>query len=122
MPTLTCTRCQEPIDTAAGYLVAGDEMQFTNAADPKLATCEEAMHFVCPAAAAPKPVRITTFDQIHASVAEHWRREAVRNTPKAVARRAIFTLSSALAELDAADRAETLAVLRDEIPGLPATA
>jgi hypothetical protein len=34
----------------------------------------------------------------------------------------VFTLGSALADLDAADRAAVLALLRDEVLALPATA
>src|SRR5687768_3557390 len=46
--TLTCTRCRRPIDASAGYLVAGDELQFTSLPDPQLEPHEEPMHFVCP--------------------------------------------------------------------------
>jgi hypothetical protein len=46
--TVMCARCHEPIDTAEGYIVAGDDLQFTDLADPRLEAHEEAMHFVCP--------------------------------------------------------------------------
>jgi hypothetical protein len=63
-----------------------------------------------------------TFDQIHARVAAHYRAEAIRNAPKPQAVRAVYTLGSLLADLDAADRVTVLALLRDEIRSLPVTA
>jgi hypothetical protein len=63
-----------------------------------------------------------TFDQIHARDAEHQVREATRNSPEAVARRAVFALASALPDLGAADRAAVLELLRDEVLALPVTA
>lgn len=63
-----------------------------------------------------------TFDQIHKRVAEHQAREAARNAPLAVARRAVYELSSALADLGADDRAAVLDLLRDEVLSLPVTA
>ena len=63
-----------------------------------------------------------TFEQIHARVAEHHAAEATRNAPLAVARRAVYTLSSALADLGAADRGAVLDVLKAEVLGLPVTA
>jgi hypothetical protein len=63
-----------------------------------------------------------TFDEIHARVAEHALREAERNAPKPTAIRAVYTLSSALADLCAADRAAVLELLRDEVLALPVTA
>ena len=65
---------------------------------------------------------VITFDQNHARVAAHQRQEAARNAPLAVARRCVFELSSALADLGAADRAAVLELLRDEVLGLPVTA
>jgi hypothetical protein len=63
-----------------------------------------------------------TFDQIHARVAAFHAAEAARNAPKPQAVRAVYTLGSLLAELDAADRSAVLALLRDEILSLPVTA
>jgi hypothetical protein len=63
-----------------------------------------------------------TFDQIHQRVAEHQAAEAVRNNPKAVARRCVFELSSALADLGATDCQSVLELLRDEVLGLPVIA
>ena len=63
-----------------------------------------------------------TFDQIRDRAANHQAAEAARNAPRAVARRAVFELSSALADLGAADRAAVLALLRDEVLALPVTA
>jgi hypothetical protein len=65
---------------------------------------------------------VITFDEIHARVADHARRDAARNAPEAVARRAVYQLASALADLGAADRAAVLALLRDEVLALPVTA
>ena len=45
---ITCARCKQPINTTEGYLVAGDELQFTTLAEPMLKPYEEALHFVCP--------------------------------------------------------------------------
>lgn len=63
-----------------------------------------------------------TFDQIHQRVAAYHAAEAARNAPAAVARRAVYTLSSTLAELGATDRAAVLELLRDEVISLPVTA
>ena len=63
-----------------------------------------------------------TFPEIHAHVAEHYRAEAIRNAPKPAAIRAVYTLGSLLADLDAADRSDVLDLLRDEILSLPVTA
>ena len=63
-----------------------------------------------------------TFDQIHARVAAFHAAEAIRNAPKPQAVRAVYALGSLLADLDAADRAAVLALLRDEILSLPVTA
>jgi hypothetical protein len=46
--TVTCSRCKQPIDTTEGYIVTGEELQFTNLPDPKLEWHEEALHFACP--------------------------------------------------------------------------
>jgi hypothetical protein len=54
------------------------------------------------------------FDQIHTRMAEHQHAEAARNAPLAVARRAVFELSSALADLGAGDRREILELLAVE--------
>lgn len=43
-----CDRCKQPIDTTVGYLVTGDELQFTDAPDPQLQDHEKTTHFVCP--------------------------------------------------------------------------
>lgn len=56
-----------------------------------------------------------TFDQIHQRVADHWQAEAKRNAPLAGARRAVYSLASALSELGADDRAAVLALLADEL-------
>ena len=63
-----------------------------------------------------------TFDQIHKRVAEHQAREAARNAPLAVARRAVYELGSVLEDLNAADRAVVLELLKDEVLGLPVVA
>jgi len=55
------------------------------------------------------------------SAARHARREAARNAPKPAALRCVYELGSRLADLDAADRAQVLGVLREEILTLPAT-
>jgi hypothetical protein len=55
-----------------------------------------------------------TFDEIHAGVAERQRIEAARNSPAAIARRAVFTLASALADLGAEDRRAVLVLLAEE--------
>lgn len=55
-----------------------------------------------------------TFDQIHEIVAAHQRAEAERNTPIATARRAVFTLSSLVGELSAAEAAEILDLIDAE--------
>jgi hypothetical protein len=67
-------------------------------------------------------VAVITFDQIRQRVAEHQVREAARNAPIAVARRAVFELSSALADLSATDRRAVLDLLKDELHGLPVIA
>jgi hypothetical protein len=56
-----------------------------------------------------------TFDQINTRVSAHHAAEAVRNAPKPSAIRAVYTLSSLLAELDAVDHAAVLELLRDEV-------
>ena len=61
-------------------------------------------------------------DQIEARVAAHHAAEAVRNASKPSAIRTVYALSSLLAELDAADRAHVLGLLREELLGLPVTA
>jgi len=63
-----------------------------------------------------------TFDEIRTRVAEHQAAEAARNAPIAVARRAVFELSSALSDLSAADRAAVLEPLKDELCGLAVVA
>lgn len=45
---------------------------------------------------------VITFVRIRERVAAHQRQEAIRNAPEAVARRAVFELNSALADLGAA--------------------
>jgi hypothetical protein len=67
-------------------------------------------------------VRTLTFDEIHERVAAHHAAEAGRNAPKPTAIRAVFTLASLLADLDATDRAQVLNLLRDEVLSLPVTA
>jgi hypothetical protein len=59
-----------------------------------------------------------TFDQIHVRVAEHEAAEAARNSPVAVARRAVDTLNSALADRDPDERAGIVALAAEELPGL----
>lgn len=65
---------------------------------------------------------VVTFEQIAERVADHARAEAVRNAPVAAARRAVFTLTSALADLSAADRQAVLDLLKDELYGVAVTA
>lgn len=57
---------------------------------------------------------IITFEQIAQRLAEHARAEAARNAPEAVARRAVYTLASALADLGAEQRREILELLAAE--------
>jgi hypothetical protein len=47
---------------------------------------------------------------------------ATRNAPKPAAIRCVYELGSLLADLDAADRAAVLDLLREELLALPATA
>ena len=63
-----------------------------------------------------------TFDEIHERVAAHHAAEAGRNAPKPTAIRAIYMLSSLLAELDASSRQEVLSLLCDEVLAQSATA
>jgi hypothetical protein len=63
-----------------------------------------------------------SFDQIHERVASFHAAEAARNAPKPAAIRAVFTLGSLLADLDAADRAAVLDLLKEELLALPVTA
>lgn len=63
-----------------------------------------------------------TFAEITERVAAHYAAEGGRNAPKPSAIRTVYTLSSLLADLSAADRAEVLALLRDEILSIPLTA
>jgi hypothetical protein len=63
-----------------------------------------------------------TLDRIEAIAAQRYAAEAIRNAPKPAAIRTVYTLSSLLAELDAADRAQVLDLLRDEILAIPVTA
>lgn len=56
-----------------------------------------------------------TFDQIEAIAAAHYAAEAGRNAPVAVARRAVFALTSALAELSDGDHFAILELLRAEL-------
>jgi hypothetical protein len=63
-----------------------------------------------------------TFDEINSRVAAYHAAEATRNAPKPAAIRCVYELGSRLADLDAADRAYVLDVLREEILALPATA
>ena len=56
-----------------------------------------------------------TFDEINRIAADHARREATRNAPAAVARRAVFTLSSLLSELPPADRAAIIGLVAVEL-------
>jgi hypothetical protein len=65
---------------------------------------------------------VITFAEIHQRVAEHQVREAARNAPIAMARRAVYELSSTLADLGAAERAAVLKLLRDEVLALPVIA
>ena len=64
----------------------------------------------------------TALGQIEARAIDFHAAEAARNAPVAVARRAVYSLSSALAELGVADRSQVLTLLRDEVLGLPVTA
>ena len=57
-----------------------------------------------------------TFDRINQIAADHARREAARHTPKAIAIRSVYQLSSTLADLDAIDCAAVLELLRSEVP------
>ena len=63
-----------------------------------------------------------TFDQIRAAVARHEAATVARNVPKAAARRAVFELRSLLEDMGAADRADVLDLLKEELYGLPVTA
>jgi len=65
---------------------------------------------------------VITFEQIHQRVAAHYTAEAVRNSPKPSAIRAVYELGSRLAALDASSRQEVLSLLRDEVLSLPVTA
>ena len=65
---------------------------------------------------------IITIDECDRIAAEHHAAEEQRNAPAAVARRAVFALRSALADLDDADCAAILDLLRVELYELPATA
>jgi hypothetical protein len=65
---------------------------------------------------------VITFDQIHARVVAHQAAEAARDSPEAIDRRAVFELSSALADLGPDDRVAVLDLLRDEVLALPVTA
>lgn len=57
---------------------------------------------------------VITFDEIHARVARHQAAEAIRNAPRAVAVRAVYTLASALADLGADERRAVLHLLAEE--------
>ena len=63
-----------------------------------------------------------TFDEINKRVVAHHAAEAVRNAPKPTAIRAIYTLSSTLAELGCFEPEKFLSLLRDEILAIPAIA
>lgn len=65
---------------------------------------------------------VITFEQIAERVAVHQVAEAARNAPAAIARRAVDTPSSLLADLSATDRAVVLDLLKDELYGLTVTA
>src|SRR4051812_23936373 len=56
-----------------------------------------------------------TFDEIEAIAARHATEEAARNTPKAVAIRAIYTLRSVLADLSEDDRAQVARLAAAEL-------
>ena len=56
-----------------------------------------------------------TFDLFDRIAAEHARLEAARNAPAAVARRAVYTLMSLLAELSDADHYAVLELLHAEL-------
>jgi hypothetical protein len=58
---------------------------------------------------------LLTFAELHAEVAAFHAAEAARNTPAGVARRAIYELRAALADLTPIERREVFAVLADEI-------
>jgi hypothetical protein len=63
-------------------------------------------------------MRTLTFDAINAIADRHAADEAARNTPKAVAMRAVYTLRSALADLSEEDRAEVARLAATELaPG-----
>jgi hypothetical protein len=59
-------------------------------------------------------VTFITFEQIAERVARHEAAEAARNAPLAVARRAVYSLASALADLGDAERREILDLLAEE--------
>lgn len=64
----------------------------------------------------------TALDTIEAIAARHHAAEAQRNAPLPTAIRTVYVLGSLLADLGAADRAQVLALLRDEILAVPITA
>jgi hypothetical protein len=62
----------------------------------------------------PTVAQTITFEQIHQRVARHVVAETARNAPKAAARRAVYQLASALADLSADERLDVLALLAEE--------
>jgi hypothetical protein len=59
--------------------------------------------------------KILTFSDLNRIAAEHQVAEAARNAPVAVARRAVYTLASALGELSAEERRAVFALLAEEV-------
>ena len=59
-----------------------------------------------------------TFEQISDRVARHQAAEALRNAPVAVARRAVYSLASALADLNETERCELRELLAEEMAEL----
>ena len=60
-------------------------------------------------------MRTITFDQIRERVAAHYAAEADRTAPKPTAIRAVYTLTSLLAELSDGDHYAVLELLRAEL-------
>ena len=57
----------------------------------------------------------STWDRIEAIAADHARREVTRNTPKAVAHRAVFALASTFGELSKSERGEIVVLITQEV-------
>jgi hypothetical protein len=63
-------------------------------------------------------VKTITFEQINERVAQHRAAEAARNAPKPAAIRAVYTLTSLLADLSTEDQTEVRRLLVDELASL----